>query len=69
MQKLTSKFAAGLRPAATVSHASCHTHLLKVSTVISYNFSKTDVTTKQNATCLYSKIDFKIRRRTSSGSL
>jgi hypothetical protein len=27
IQKLTSKFAAGLRPAATVSHTSCNTHL------------------------------------------
>jgi hypothetical protein len=43
MQKLTSKFAAGLRPAATVSHTSCMTHCHRVSTVISYNVSETDV--------------------------
>jgi hypothetical protein len=44
IQKLASKFAAGLRPAATVSYTSCKTHLSGVSTVISYNFSETDVT-------------------------
>jgi hypothetical protein len=114
MQKLTSKFAAGLRPAPTVSHTSCDSHFWRVSTVISYNLTKTDarncnlficknllqnsppdfirlllwvihhaihiykgfqqrsatISPKQMleiATCLYAKIYFKIRRRTSSG--
>jgi hypothetical protein len=45
MQKLTSKFAAGLRPAAGVSHTAYVTYFQQVPTVFSNKYSNIDVRT------------------------
>jgi hypothetical protein len=66
MQKLTSKFAAGLRPAGCVSHTACMTHFQEVPTEFSYKYSKL---MSQIGTSFHASIDSKICCRTLSACL